>query len=1087
MADFVHLHVHSHYSLLDGLGKIPDIIAAAKAQGSPAVALTDHGVLYGAIEFYQECQKAGIKPIIGIEAYVALESRFQKRSRIDNDYTHLILLAENFTGYKNLLKLSSFAHLEGYYYKPRIDWELLEQYHDGLIALSGCLRGAVSREITNGAGLDRARYVAKEYQRLFGAGNYFFELQHRPSLPQQVIVNDGLRSLGKELGIGLVATNDSHYIHIDDADAQDVLLCMQTKSKRDDPKRLKMLGEDLSLIAPETMVALFADTPEAISNTLLISNRCNVEIPLGKVILPEYALESGLTAMQEIERQCRAGLERHYGEAPTAQVLDRLQYELGVIAKTGFASYFLIVADFVNWAKGQGIMVGPGRGSAAGSIVSYLLNITSVDPVKYQLFFERFLNPERISMPDIDLDFADRRRDEVIHYVEQKYGKDHVAQIITFGTMAARASIRDCGRVLGVSYSYCDHLAKLIPVGMNLQEAIEAVPELKDLRKREPEAQMILAAAAKVEDVARHSSTHACGVVITDKPLVEYVPLQYASSDDQTVISQYELHSVEALGLLKMDFLGLKNLTILEEALDIIKSTAHTTIDLATIPMDDSATYALLQHGDTTGVFQLESSGMKRYLKELKPTGLEDIIAMVALYRPGPMEFIPDFIASKHGKKKIEYLHPKLRTILDYTYGIAVYQEQVLQIARDIAGFTLGEADVLRKAIGKKIKTLLMEQREKFIVGAQRQGVDPAVAEKLFDFTEPFARYGFNRAHATCYGVIAYQTAYLKANYPVEFMAALLRSEVGDVERIAILVGECTHMGIRVLPPDINESDTSFTVRLDEGQPVIRFGLTAVKNVGEGVVAKIVTERSTHGPFTTLEDMLLRIGAEVINKKSLESFVKSGAVDTFGDRSQLAGNIDKMLKFTRSAVSSDTSGSNQGSLLGMMGDVGRPPVLHLDPIATERQETLLNWEKELLGLYVSEHPLTQFAQSLGIVSIPIPTVKTFGESQEAVVAGLVASVKIIYTKKGDRMAFARVEDLVDSMEIIIFPETLEKTASLWVVGSMMLLKGKVTQRSGSAQIICEKAIPLTHERLKELIANMPKRGAAAPNAVARSA
>jgi len=986
-----------------------------------------------------------------------------------------VLLAENNTGYQNLLKLTTFGHIEGYYYKPRIDWELLEKYHDGLIALSGCLRGAVPREILSGSGDERAAHVVRQYQQLFGPNNFFLELQHRPTLPDQARLNDGLIQLSRATGAGLVVTNDAHYIHADDADAQDVLLCLQTKSKRDDPKRLKMLGEDYSLIAPEQMKKFFAHIPEAIENTIAISNRCRVEISLGKVILPEYAVGLGQTPMGELERLCQEGLARVYGPTPAPEVADRLTYELGVIAKTGFASYFLIVADFVNWAKGQGIMVGPGRGSAAGSLVSYLLNITSVDPIQYKLFFERFLNPERISMPDIDLDFADRRRDEVIQYVEQKYGKDHVAQIITFGTMAARASLRDCGRVLGMSYSFCDHIAKLIPMGLNLHEAVEQVPELKQLMKDDPQAQTIVATARKVENVARHSSTHACGVVITDKPLVEYTPIQFASSDDQTIITQYGLHSIEALGLLKMDFLGLKNLTILEDALGIIAHTRSITINLRSIPLDDATAFALLQRGDTTGVFQLESSGMKRYLKELKPTGLEDIIAMVALYRPGPMELIPDFIASKHGVKRIEYLHPKLQPILEYTYGIAVYQEQVLQIARDIAGFTLGEADVLRKAIGKKIKHLLMEQRERFIDGALKQGVDRTIAEKLFDFTEPFARYGFNRAHATCYGLIAYQTAYLKANFPVEFMAALLKSEVGDVERIAVLVAECKGMGIRVLPPDINESFASFTVASEGGVPVIRFGLAAVKNVGEGIVDRIVEERKANGRFQRLEDFLLRVGSEVLNKKSLESFVKSGALDRFGDRSQLAGNIEKMLKFSRSG-STRNDASAQSSLLSMMSDQAVPArVVALEPIAPERPETLLGWEKELLGLYISEHPLTSFAQQLSIITIPIPTIKTFEERQEAVVGGLVLSVKSIYTKKGEKMLFAKVEDLQDSIEIIVFPETFQKTEQLWTEGSLVLLKGTVTQRGGAAQIICSKAIALTPARIQELIAAMPKR------------
>jgi len=1084
MGDFVHLHTHSHYSLLDGLGKIPELVTQAKALGMDALALTDHGVLYGAVEFYQECKAQGIKPIIGMETYVALGSRFDKRAQVDNDYYHLILLATSYAGYKNLLHLTSLAHLEGYYYKPRVDWEILERYHEGLIALSGCLGGMMAREITNNASHGRLREIITQHQQLFGVENYFFELQHRASIPAQQVVNQRLVELGKEFNVPLVATNDLHYILSDDADAQDVLLCLQTKSKRDDPKRMKMLGEDYSLASPQRMKEWFQLWPEAIANTVKIADRCAIEIPLHQVILPEFPLPEGVTARMQLKRLCEEGLGRRYGQMIDSSTRERLSYELGVIATTGFESYFLIVADFVNWAKAAGIMVGPGRGSAAGSLVSFLLNITNVDPIRYKLFFERFLNPERISMPDIDLDFADRRRDEVLRYVEQKYGKDHVAQIITFGTMAARAAVRDCGRVLGMSYTLCDSVAKMIPMFSSLADALTNVTELKELYERDRSVGLMIDTAKKVEHVARHSSTHACGVVITDQPLVEYVPLQYASSDDRTVISQYGLHSVEDLGLLKMDFLGLKNLTILEDALAIIAESRGQTIDLETIGLDDPATFALLQKGDTTGVFQLESSGMKRYLRELIPSALEDIIAMVALYRPGPMEFIPDFIASKHGKKKIEYLHPKLEPILDYTYGIAVYQEQVLQIARDIAGFSLGEADVLRKAIGKKIKTLLLEQREKFVKGAVLQGVSKPIAAKLFDFTEPFARYGFNRAHAACYGLIAYQTAYLKANFPVEFMAGLLGSELGDIERVAVLVKECRQMGIAVLPPDINQSGQTFSVvtikdenpsfaEASEGRPAIRFGLAAVKNVGVGVVEGIVSERKRGGVFVSVEDLLLRLGLTHLNKKSLESLAKCGALDSLGERAQLVGNIEKMLKFMRSSSSASAGESNgQSSLLLVVDTTPRVPVLHLDPIASERSETLLAWEKELLGLYVSEHPLSAFRAHLELVSMPINTVIHFTEGQGAVIGGMVSTVKTIYTKKGERMVFARCEDFHDSVELIVFPSVHRDSEALWKEGSLVLVRGKITQRSGSAQLICERAIPITKERLDELLVRM---------------
>ncbi|MDD5040744.1 MAG: DNA polymerase III subunit alpha, partial [Patescibacteria group bacterium] len=807
MADFVHLHVHSHYSLLDGLAKIDDLIEKARSYGMPAVALTDHGVMYGVIEFYQKATKAGIKPIIGVEAYIARNGMHNKRARIDERPYHIVLLARTAAGYQNLLKLTAKAHLEGFYYKPRIDLDLLQQHADGLIALTACLQGTVAQSLIAGDE-HRAEAFALQLRDIFGEDNFFLEVQDHPSIPHQNEVNDALFEMGKKLNIPVVATNDVHYPSSTDDEIHDILICLQTKKKKQDTDRMSYMGEDFSFKSPEVMQRAFPEHPEALENSVRIANRCNVHLELGKIMLPSFDVPGGKPADDYLRKLCVAGLSYRYpGREDDSRVLKRLDYELSVIKKTGFATYFLIVQDFVNWAKQRSIVVGPGRGSAAGSIVSYLTNITNIDPLKYDLIFERFLNPDRISMPDIDLDFADTRRDEVIKYVEEKYGKDHVAQIITFGTMAARAAVRDAGRVMDLPYSYCDRVAKLIPMFTTIKQALSVNPELRQLYDGEPDGKRLLDAAGKLEGVARHASTHACGVVITKNPLDEYVPLQYATqSDDQTIITQYSLHAVEALGLLKMDFLGLKNLTILEDAIDIIEKARGKAIQIDTIPLDDKKTYALLQRGATTGVFQLESSGMKRYLKQLKPTEFEHIIAMVALYRPGPMEYIPDFIDGRHGRKQATYLHPKLKPILEKTYGVAVYQEQLMQIARDLAGFSMSEADTLRKAVGKKIKALLDEQRDKLISGMVRNDIKKTIAEKIWKLVEPFARYGFVRAHAACYALIAYQTAYFKANYPDEFMAALLTSDYGDIDRIAIEVEECEQMGIKVLPPDINES-----------------------------------------------------------------------------------------------------------------------------------------------------------------------------------------------------------------------------------------------------------------------------------------
>ena len=1083
--NFVHLHIHSHYSLLDGLPKIDELVKRAKELNMKALALTDHGVLYGAIEFYQKAKAAGIKPIIGVEAYLAPNGRLNKRAKIDERPHHLVLLAKNRTGYQNLIYLTSQAHLEGFYYKPRIDFELLENHHEGLIALTACLQGEIPKAVKNNQ-LDKAENLIKQYKDFFGEGDFYLELQHHPNLEHQERVNQQLIELSNKLNVPLVATNDVHYLNSTDADPQDVLLCIQTKKKQSDPDRISYLGEDYSLRSPKEMASFFPTVPEAIKNTEKIAEQCNLEIEFGKVLLPHFETPAGQSADDYLRELCFAGLKRRFGielkpeylnqemkDEKAKAIVKRLEYELSVINKTGFASYFLIVQDFVNWAKNNKIVVGPGRGSAAGSLVSYVLNITNIDPLEYDLLFERFLNPERISMPDIDLDFADSRRDEVIKYVENRYGKDHVAQIITYGTMAARAAVRDVGRVQGLPYSYCDRVAKLIPMFMNLDEALKTISELKEIYESDSDGKKLLDTAKKLEGVARHSSTHACGVVITPEPLEKYVPTQYASQDDKTIITQYSLHPIEDLGLLKMDFLGLKNLTILENTIDIVKKTTGVEIQIDKIPLDDKKTFRLFRQGETIGVFQLESSGMTRYLKELKPTDLEDIIAIVSLYRPGPMELIPDYIAGKQGKKRISYLHPKLEPILKKTYGIAVYQEQILQIARDLCGFTLGEADVLRKAIGKKIKKLLLEQEEKFMQGAIKNGIKKDIATKLFDFIEPFARYGFNRSHAACYALIAYQTAYLKAHWPAQFLAALMTSDYGNTDRIAIEVAEVKKIGIQVLPPDINESYSTFTVvreSLEKKEPTIRFGLMAIKNIGTNIVRKIIDERKKDGPYQNLDDFLRRVQTKDLNKKSLESLIKCGALDNFGERQTLLDNLDAILTYAKNSQRETLNG--QTNLFGML-PVTNSPKLKLKESEPASKKQKLAWEKSLLGMYVSEHPLQEYAPYLEKITIPLR--KLAAKARGGItVGGVVTQIKRIITKTQEPMLFVRLEDQSGSIEILVFPTTLKEKPEIWQEEKILLVSGRLSSKEGVLKMICEKAQELDLEQLKKVGKNREK-------------
>jgi len=1056
MGKFTHLHVHSHFSLLDGLPKIDQLLDRAQELNMDSLAVTDHGNLYGAIEFYKKAKERGIKPIIGAEIYLAFEGMEQKRPNIDDTNYHLILLVKNEKGYENLVKVLTAGHLRGFYYKPRVDEEFLKEHSEGLIALSACLNGRIPKLLVSKK-TKEAEETALRYQEIFGKDNFYLELQRHKNIPEQKTVNEGLRKLSAKTGIPLVATADSHYLRPEDAEAQDILMLINTGARPDDTERLTLAKDDFSLKSAEEMEELYKDIPEALENTQKVADACNLEIELGVNKLPVFPLPEGKDENEYLRELCLEGLKKYPQYVNSKEAKERLEEELDVIAQSGFASYFLIVQDFIKWAKEKHIVVGPGRGSAAGSFVSYLLNITGIDPLQYNLIFQRFLNLERISMPDIDIDFADTRRDEVIEYVSEKYGKDHVAQIITFGTMAARAVVRDVGRALGYEYGYCDKVAKLIPFGYSLQQALEEIAELKELYDTDEKAKRLIDLGQKLEGVARHASTHACGVVIAAQPLDTIVPVQHPTQNDQHIVTQYEMHSVEDLGLLKMDFLGLKNLSVIEDTLHRIYAIYKKNIDIESLPLDDKKTYELLQAGNSTAVFQLESDGMKRYLKSLKPTEFEDILSMLALYRPGPMDSIPDFISAKHGRKKITYLHEALRPILEKTYGVIVTQDQVLQIARDFSGFTYGEADILRKAVGKKIKSLLDEQKEKFVAGAMSHSkVDSATAEKVWDFIEPFARYGFNRAHAACYAMIAYQTAWLKANYPVEYMSAVLTAERNDIERIAFMIEEVKQMAIEVLPPDINESFSNFSVVPQKNQ--IRFGLLAIKNVGEGVVEAIIEERKANGPYLSMQDFISRVSSANLNKKSLESMIKAGTFDQFADRNKLLFNLERLLEIAR-AVNKMQNGSQQS----LFGNQQSTSTLALQDAEEAGEQLKLQWEKELLGLYVSSHPLNKIKNVLAKRAFSITRILEGAPASRVRIGGIISSIKRIITKSGKPMLFVALEDLTAKIEVVVFPSVIDKYPTLLEENNIVLVAGRVDDYHGIRKFIAEEIEAFSQE------------------------
>ena len=1046
--DFVHLHTHSEFSLLDGLGRITDLVEEASAKGFDSLALTDHGALYGAVAFHQAAVAKGIKPIIGVETYVARRSMTDKEGKADAQPYHLILLASDLVGYRNLCRLVTDAHIDGYYYKPRIDREHLAKYSEGLIGLSACLNGEVSRALEVDD-WDLAKTVAGEYGDIFGKDRFFLELQDH-GLAEQRRLNEQLLRLAPELGLPLVATNDLHYVRREQAPAHDVLLCVGTASNLDTPGRLKFETDDFFLKSATEMAALFPGQPEAIANTKRIADMCDLELPLGHLRIPHFPVPDGESVESWLRKECERGLAWRYGTV-TPELQARLDYELGVILSMGYAGYFLIVADFIRFARERGIQT-TCRGSAPGSIVTYTLGITPVDPIAYELPFERFLNPDRVTMPDIDVDFQDDRRDEVIAYVSRKYGQDHVAQIITFGTMLARAAIRDVGRVLGHTYGEVDRIAKAVPnqLGIRLEEALATAPLLREQYDTDPGVKRVIDFAKQLEGVARNASTHAAGVVISREPLTELMPLQRATNSD-SLMTQYEMHAIEALGLLKFDFLGLSNLTILKNAVDLIKSHRGVDIDLDHIPLDDAATFELLASGETTGVFQLESAGMRRYVRDLRPTSVLDLAAMVALYRPGPMDNIPAYIRRKHGEEKVEYLHPLLEPYLKKTYGIFVYQEDIMAAAIALGGFTGPEADTLGYAIRKKKSSVLRAQKEKFVSQAAERGVEPRIIDAVFAAFQPFERYGFNKAHATCYGLIAYQTAYLKANYTVDYMASVLSAFRDTEEKVAAAVAECRRLGIEVRPPDVTRSAVEFTVEED----AIRFGLLAVKNVGSGAIESIVAAREADGPFRSLADFCTRIDLRLANRKVLESLAKVGALSAFGHPAQVLEGLDDAIN--AGAATQRDRATGQTSLF----DVGidEPSLLERPlpnvPEAPVRER--LRWEKELLGLYLSEHPMGEVADRVGeFVTAYSGDLKDESlDGQRLVVAGIVVGSRTVITRARATMAVVTIEDLQGSIEVVVFPKLFEQTGPIWQEGSILLVAGKVDHRGEEVSLLAD--------------------------------